>query len=205
MKNLFQNMDLYKVIILASLVLLPVVGFWSYQLEGELDRGRTAIANATKSRGDLEEIGKFQAAVEKQLANRGSGDGVESHRIYFNKQIVKAAPRLKRSNFEITPLNTQSVGGRGRARAIDSSMSVIFKQGSKRMPLTRKELNAIIFNAESQSPVWKLRDLHIVNAGHQARANRAPALPLEDKWLVQTLSFTSRRPLGSAASTGSRD
>ena len=30
MKSLFQNLDLYKVIILLSLLLLPAVGYWAY-------------------------------------------------------------------------------------------------------------------------------------------------------------------------------
>lgn len=205
MKNLFQNLDLYKVIILASLVLLPVVGFWAYYLEEDLKRGRTAIANATKPRGDLEEIGKYQEAIEKQLRNKGSGEGVESHRIYFNKWIVQSASRLKRSNFEITPLTEKRVGGRGKVGAIDSSMTIKFKGGGKHLPLTRAELNAILFNAESQSPVWKLRDLQIRNAGYQSSGNRPPSLPLEDKWVVMNLAFTSRRPLGNTLESRARD
>jgi hypothetical protein len=191
-KNLFQNLDLYKVIILASLVLLPIVGFWAYHLDGELKRGRQAIVNATRRNGHLEEIGKFEEAVEKQVRNRGSGEGSAGYSHYFNKWIVQSAPRLRRTNFSIGTPQSKQV----QNKAIDTTVSIDFKDGNKRLPLSRGELKAILFNVESQSPVWKLRTLSLRNVDIRGSSGgREPIATLEDKWEVQQMEFASRRPL----------
>ena len=192
MKNLFQNLDLYKVIILASVVLLPIVGFWAYHLEGQLKMGRIAIANATKRGGHLEEVGKYQEAVEKQVRNKSNGQGGEAAAIYFNKWIVNSAPRLKRTNFTFGTPQSKQVHQR---KAVDTTLSIDFKDGNKKLPLTRDELLAILFNAESQSPVWKLRSLAIRNVDIRGSGGgRDPKATLEDKWDVQQMIFASRKP-----------
>ena len=72
MKSFFQNLDLYKAIILGSLVLLPAVGFWAYHLDGQIEKGRVALENATKSRGDLVEIGNILEITAELYTRRKS-------------------------------------------------------------------------------------------------------------------------------------
>lgn len=191
MKNLLQNLDLYKVIILASLVLLPGVGFWAYHLEGELQTGRLAIADATKRGGFLEEIGKYEEAVEKQVRNQGGTQGTDTSKLYFNKWIVNSAQRLKRTHFSIGSPQEKQV----QRKAIDTTIDIDFKDGNKRLPLTRNELLVMLFNIESQSPVWKLRDLTIRNVDTKSgAASREPKLTLDDQWEITQMVFASRRP-----------
>jgi len=193
MKNLFQNLDLYKVIILASLVLLPAVGFWAYRLNGEIELGRVAIRNALKEKGDLEEIGKYEKAVEEQKRNSDKEEGQESYSVYFQKHIVHGAGRLRRVNFEIGAPQENQVKG----KAIDTVVPIKFQDENKALALTRDEILAIVFNCESQSPAWKLQELSIRNESVGAQG-KAPPPELEDKWIVGSMKFVSRRPLRAA-------
>ena len=203
-----KQLDLYKVIILLSLVLLPAVGYWAYSMDQEIAAGKEALEDARKARGDLEEIGKFQKAIEEQRANRDRRGGLESYDLYFQRQIQTTAPRLKNINFEIRPPADSTIrkrqGGRGRGQtinAIDSVVNIIFKAepGSKdRLRLTRGELLPILFNCESQSKIWKLRELSIHNASEglgRGGRGKAPPPELEDWWEVKTLKFVSRKPV----------
>ena len=56
---------------------------------------------------------------------------------------------------------------------------------------------AILYNAELESPTWKLRKFHMKNAGIQRRAGSRsgpPPVETEDKWVVQEMVFASRKP-----------
>jgi hypothetical protein len=194
MKSFLQNLDLYKAIILLSALLLPAVGYWAYHLHGQIQIGRDAIASALAPGGELEEIGKFQKAIEEQKRNTTSAGVAESESSYFTNQIIKGAERLKRVNFEIGSVQELKV----QNKAIDRVVPIEFKQegAQKQLPLFRDELNIILYNVESQSPAWKLRTLEIRNADISAAArNKAPPPELEDQWIVQRLQFASRRPL----------
>ena len=170
MKNLFQNLDLYKVIILASLVLLPAVGFWAYRLNGEIELGRVAIRNALKDSGDLEEIGKYEKAVEEQKRNTDKEEGQESYSVYFQKHIVHGASRLRRVNFEIGVPQENQV----RGKAIDTVV-----------PMTSTATNAPTINhsistsASSRSGAYRSkRSAEFVPTPTSCRY-RCPRLPSE--------------------------
>lgn len=186
MKSFFQSLDLYKVIIFGSLILLPGVGFWAYHLQGELERGRTAIHNATKDRGDLTEIGKYQKAVDEQRRNRSRDGGKEGYTNYFQANILTGA-KLKSTDFHFGTAQERRVGN----RALDTEVPIVFDK----IQLRRDQILSILFNCESQSPVWKLRDLKIRNEASRGGARgRTPPPELEDSWRVDRMVFASRRP-----------
>jgi hypothetical protein len=199
--KLLQDLDLYKVIIIVSLLLLPVVGGWSYWLQGELEAGRTALYNATKREGDLEEIGKFQKAVEEQMrSNLTQQSGPDNFNVYFQQCIFSSVSQggegtrgLRGTDFSITPKGVEAAG----PKAEDQVVSITWKRGGKDpMPLSRSFLLAVLFNCESSSPIWKLRELSIKNADPALQQGRAKAPPpeLEDSWLVTSMVFGSRQP-----------
>ena len=102
-----------------------------------------------------------------------------------------ALPRLKHTNFKIGSPQEKGV----QKKAVDTTIAIEFKEGNKKLPLKRDELLALLFNVESQSPVWKLRSLAIRNVDTQGtRGGREPKVTLEDKWVVQQMIFVSRRP-----------
>lgn len=199
MKALFRELDLYKVIILASLVLLPVVGGWAYWLQGELEQARVAAHNATKSGGDLEEIGKFMKAIEEQKgSNLRQQDSQENPRVYFEQCIFgaqrkSAAGGLKRSDFIIDEDQPQRAG----QKAEDRLVKVTFKRGGKEaFPLPRDFLLAMLFTCEAQSRIWKVRELDIRNSTVKQRRGSRTAPPAEfaDEWVVRKMVFAARRP-----------
>jgi len=197
MKALFQNLDLYKAIILLSLVLTPVVGYWAYSLDEQIKHGRVAIDNSLKASGELEEIGKFQKAIEEQRANRDKQGGDEAPGLYFQKHILSGAARLSTTNLSISPARDQTVS---KKNAIDRTVQIDFKDESNKkrgkLILTREEILAVLFMCESPSPIWNLRELSMRNvwASSTSTRGKAPPIELEDNWQVNKLVFASRRP-----------
>ena len=168
MRTFFESLDFYKVIILLSLVLIPVVGFWAYSLEKELGEARKSIRSATRDGGDLEEIGKYQKAVEEQKRRKLKQVSLDDYQVYFEKSVIGGAPRLRLSDIQVQRKPDASVT---RKKATDSLVSIAFKKpGREKLTLSQEELLAVLFNCEAQSQIWKLRDLSIRNAGGQGCA-----------------------------------
>lgn len=193
MKKFFKELDLYKGIVLVSWLLLPVVGGWAYWLQGELKRADTALHDAMRTGGDLEEIGKYQKAVEEQRRNSASRtEVVDNPRVYFDKciRVADQSGNLKRTDYEINPKGTTN----GGKNAQDTIVDIDFKD----MALNRDFLMAVLFNCEASSPVWKLRALSIRNADMKnhgyGRRKEPPPPELSDKWEIQKLEFASRAP-----------
>ena len=187
MKSFFGDLDLYKVIIIGSLLLLPAVGFWAYHLDGQIKEGEQAIQKATRDGGTLSEIGKYQKAVDEQRRNRANDAGLDAYTTYFQNNIIKGA-RLKSTDFHFSSPRESSVG----RRAIDTEVPIKFDK----IILSRDQILSILFNCESQSPVWKLRHLHIRNEDVRGSGSRGRTPPPElgDRWKIEQMVFASRRP-----------
>ena len=71
MKQL-AKLDLYKVVIVASLLLLPAVGWWIKTTRASIEAAERALTEATKPDGLLEEIGKLQKQLRTVEENRAS-------------------------------------------------------------------------------------------------------------------------------------
>ncbi len=196
MKNLFSDLDLYKIIILLSLVLIPVVGFWAYSLEGQLQEASRAISQAKKPGGTLEQIGQYQKAVEEQQRHQTKQGSATNPELYFDQQIRKASSgeggvALSRSDFQITQKPDQSAR---RNKAVDSLVSITWKKGGReQFSLSRDFILAVLFNCESQAPIWKLRELRMQNEEATGRG-KVPPPEFQDKWKVSTMTFARRRP-----------
>lgn len=196
MRNWLEQMDLYKAIILVAVLALPVAGIWGMSLHSSLEEGRAAIRRATRTRGDIEEIGKYMKLIKAQAKSGRLRTDNDSMRRYFEMRIMDSvAPgsTLKRSNFEIKVLREMQLS---RPRnAVDMSVQIDFKDGSKPLPLTRDFLNAVLFNCEALGN-WKVRELMVTNTDMRGLRSKREPPPREigDLWEVRKLVFARRLP-----------
>lgn len=188
--KLFSNMDLYKGIILASVLLTPVAGFWAWSMNKEIQQGRTALQNTLKRGGEMETIGSFQKQIENQVKNT-TGVIDTNYRTFFEQRVLESASEgLRRDQFVIGNKNETRIGTN-----LDQSVEIEFKSGQNRMELPRAFIQAVCFNVESNSQAWKLRELWIRNKDTlDLRANKAPPPETADIWRVDRLVFATREP-----------
>lgn len=210
--NPFKNMDLYKGIILASLVLLPVTGFWCQSLSRRIAEADVAIRDATRpGTGTLERIGALQKQVETVEANRLINiDAVQSHRQYFERQILKSVKgSLERDLYDFRDREEPAHTGSRNQRATDHVVEIDWgKPGAARKDF-KPRLDLVfnvIFNIESAAKrgdeagdlpsVWKLRKLVLDNAtgDRLASGNKTPPPELEDAWTIGSMEFVRREP-----------
>lgn len=198
MRAVFRDMDLYKGIILASLVLLPAAGWWAWSLDSRIRLGEQAIRAAETS--VLQAIGSLQAEVEEVQRNKlpggGIGTGTGDHRVFFANQIRgSSSSPLSSNDFRITPENDLRVP---RLNAIDSEVTIEFKRSGKDdYALPRDYIMALLFNIESAQPqIWKLRHIKLRNEETQRLVSQKQAPPPEigDMWLVDGLKYVRRSP-----------
>lgn len=190
------GMDLYKGIILASLLLLPAAGGWGWWLQGRIDEAKKALGEAPRL---IEEIGSLQKQMETVVTNDTRAQQAQNASEYFERQLMASARGggISRDDFSFSPPTEQpSTIGRGQ-RVNDIEVDILFgKPGSGRtdFKLTRDYLFAVLFNSEQQ--IWKLRSLEIVNATDERRLStfQTPPLELADEWIVKKMKFARRTP-----------
>lgn len=190
------GMDLYKGIILASLLLLPAAGGWGWWLQGRIDEAKKALGEAPRL---IEEIGSLQKQMETVVTNDTRAQQAQNASEYFERQLMASARGggISRDDFSFSPPTEQpSTIGRGQ-RVNDIEVDILFgKPGSGRtdFKLTRDYLFAVLFNSEQQ--IWKLRSLEIVNATEERRLStfQTPPLELADEWIVKKMKFARRTP-----------
>ena len=202
-----KNMDLYKGVILVSLLLLPVVGWWINTLNTEKMKAVKAVEAATRGGGFLEEIGELQRKVEVVEVGRVTGNATGQHEMYFLGQIYQAAEGMDKSAFSIGAQRSEMANtGSSRQRARDFVVKVDWqKVGGKEFALPRDLLFAVLFNCESGArgnrtsaapSVWKLRKLRMQNlTAKSVNREGTPPQPFEDKWIVNEMSFARREPV----------
>jgi hypothetical protein len=200
-------MDLYKVVILVSLLLLPGMGWMIKQTQDSIVEANKELRLATRKDGLLSEIGELRQQIQTVENNRVSGSGAEQYKVYFERQITNAAPPGALSGSDFTVSNAKPVNavtsGSTKQRAQDHVVGIDFRKDFK---LTWEFLFALLFNSESAAQgaggralpsIWKLRKLNIQNATFaEVRSGNTPPLPFQDAWLIRPrgLEFARREP-----------
>lgn len=208
--KLLREMDLYKALILACLVLMPACGWWLYTIEQSIQSCEKAVADATSPKGWLWEIGSLQKQVELVAQNRlSSVDAIQQPRTYFQSQIFAAAGQgLAANDFSLTDPKEERVTLSKQQKAKDFVAEVNWKNKSLSLPL--EFVYSVIFNCESGAragggdtsglqSIWKLRRLELVNATNEKLASPStnaeiPPPELENKWTIKQMHFVRREP-----------
>jgi hypothetical protein len=207
--NLFRSMDLYKGIIVLSLLLAPVGAWWVMSLRASIDETQKSITAATRPGGLLDEIGSLERGMDVVKDNRTIADSVSNPAIYFQGQILASAGgHISQSDFTVPPPQKKP-GSVDKQRFIDYEQSVLFERkenGRNEMKLPRDFIWAVILNCEfglggassasaAANSVWKLRELDMTNAASEdLRGNKTPPPELTDDWLLKKLVFARRAP-----------
>ncbi|MEO6594155.1 MAG: hypothetical protein ABIP94_05330 [Planctomycetota bacterium] len=201
-----RNLDLYKVIVLLSLVLLPLGGWWCIKKRETIEACKDSIYNATKPNGALEQIGALQKKVEVVSQNRrNTSEAINLPRTYFEGRIIQSGLGLKNDDFSISdpkgePANMGS-GSKSKQKADDFVVDVTWKRND--LAPKWDFIYSVLFNCEagygvtadaSRQSVWKLRELSLENATEGAKAPKPPPPDLEDRWSIKKMSFARREP-----------
>lgn len=203
--KLLGSLDLYKVVILLSLVLLPVGGWMIWRIDQDIEASQKAIREAKRSGGLLEQIGALQKKVEIVVQNRlSTSDTIKLPRRYFEGQIMQAGGQnLKADDFGLPgDPKEEAVSLPGsKQRASDFVMDVTWPR--KDFSVQLDFVYAVLFNCESGAgaggagqSIWKLRNLELVNATDEGltRTKKTPPPELADKWLIRDMKFARREP-----------
>ncbi|MEZ5964647.1 MAG: hypothetical protein R3F56_12430 [Planctomycetota bacterium] len=189
-----QPFDLYKWIIIGSLVLMPVAGGWLYWLNKQIAFGQKAIAAATDRKGEIETIGQLLQEIDNQ-ARSASAATTEDPEVYFDRQISRSSKDLKRNDYKI---DYASGLKHNETKSIDKVYKVEFRRDNKQFALTRELVQAVLFNIEANSPAWRLRSLFLRNeesGEKQLRmSGKKPPPELPDTWFVDKMEFARREP-----------
>jgi hypothetical protein len=194
MRNLFANMDLYKGIILSSVVLFPAACGFAYWVDTQIRTAQEAIVNAEKRGGEIERIALLQKQLDTIDKATRDGAGGEGHALYFERCLTGAASQgITRNDFTIGNEEGRKVG---KPKSIDQEVDITFKRGGKDLPLPRAYINAMLHLCESKSKVWKLRQLRIRNAEvvELGQSKQAPPKTVRDDWKIEKLMFVRREP-----------
>lgn len=207
--KLLQNFDLYKGVILASLLLLPAAAYWIRTTQQAIERADNAILNATKQGGYLEEIGKLQKQLRTVEDNRAStSNQTGNSSTYFEGQIFRSASsgQLDKNQFNIAP-QREEPATTGKKQLVKDIIVKIdwMPRGGKEFTFSRDFLFAVLFNCESSArskdsaplpSIWKLQSIKIVNASASKLISQqlAPPVELQDDWIVSNMQFARREP-----------
>ena len=205
MSRFFRNMDLYKGIVLAALVLLPLGGWLVNGQTEAIAACKRTIAEATRPNGLLEEIGSLQRKVEVVVQNKCNMSAViKEPANYFQSQLTAAGgASLKVSDYTIGQPKVEGGTLPGSKQKVqDTVIDIVWPRKDFAVPMDF--LYAVLFNAESgagmdptkSQSIWKLRNLEIANATDERLlgAYNTPPAELQDKWNIRAMSFVRREP-----------
>lgn len=202
-----RSMDLYKVVILLSLIGLPLGGWYCMKLDDDIAASEKAIQEAKRSGGLLEQIGNLEKKVEVVVQNKlSTSDTINMPRRYFEGQILQAGgANLKTDDFGLTDPKEEpvTIPGGSRQRASDFVVDVTWPRTDFSVGLDF--VYAVLFNCESGAgaglggsgqSIWKLRDLQLVNATDERllTSYKTPPPELADKWTIRSMKFARREP-----------
>lgn len=199
----FKQMDLYKAVVLASVLLLPAAGWWIQKCRKAIEQSTEALSAATRTDGLLERIGKLLKQIETVDENN-VGDSTNNVQVYFDNQVLSSSKSLKTTDFQIETEKQVSGWTGTKQQATDRVVAINFlKRDNQDFTLSRELLFAILYNCESGAradsgaavtPIWKLRSLTMQNEAAKASAQAAPPAELPDRWIVRRLEFARREP-----------
>ncbi|MBL8751976.1 MAG: hypothetical protein JNK15_01640 [Planctomycetes bacterium] len=202
-----RNLDLYKAIVLVSLVLLPVGYYMVRGLDEKIVACKRTIDDAFKAGGLLEQIGALQRKVEVVLENKKQGgQSLTQPRTYFEGQILASVTGgLKSSDFQPQePKLENGVMAKGKQPITDFVVDVLWL--NKDLSVTLEFVYAALLNceantaaggsSEARQSIWKLRELHITNATDDRlfSSYRTPPAEISDKWSIKTMKYARREP-----------
>ena len=202
--NFLRSLDLYKAIVLLSLVLLPLGGWWIKTLDDRITASKKAIDDARRPGGVLERIGAMQRKVEVVVQNKTAmSDAIKDPRSYLEGQILAATRGgIRQTDFTIEPPRDVSGTQPGTKQPITDYV-VDINWTKKEQTFAMDFVFALLFNSESgasasaaQQSVWKLRQLQLVNATDERSmaGYKSPPPELADKWSIKDLKFARREP-----------
>lgn len=206
--NFLRNLDLYRGIVLLSLVLLPIGGWMVTNVDKEIAACKLAITNASKAGGLIEEIGKLQRKVEVVVQNKRSmSDSIKDPSTYFQGQLLLSGPGLKANDFSLQGPKEELSALPSKQRIADYVIDIVWPR--KDMAVKMDFVHAALFNCESgasnaseaaQQSVWRLRDLKLVNLtdANAFSGAKTPPPELDDKWRIEEMKFARREPRKSA-------
>lgn len=203
--NFLRSMDLYTVVILLSLVLLPLGGWYVMRLDEDIAASKKAVHDATRRDGLLEQIGTLQQKVEVVVQNKlSTSDTINMPRRYFEGQILQAGgANLKTDDFGLTDPKEDTVTIPGsKQRVSDYVVDVTWPRNDRPVPLDF--VYAVIFNCESGAgagggagqSIWKLRELQLMNTTDDrlVTSYKTPPPELGDTWTIRAMKFARREP-----------
>lgn len=208
------KLDLYKAIILGSLLLLPVAGWWIMNLQQSIQDCERAIREAKKPGGTLEQIGTLQKKVRLVVMSQALTSSTSDPGTYFERQILLSKPGIDKNSFRISPESEEPAAIPGsKQKVVDKVVKIEWGGRSNRRDfLVQQDLiNAVVFNCESAATepgkgdgqardalpsIWRLRRLTFENElfENAFNAKRMPPPELEDKWLIRAMDFARREP-----------
>ena len=208
--NFLRTMDLYKAIILLSLILLPLGGWWVYGLESTITASKRAIEDATRRPGGLlAEIGSLMQKIEVVVQNRRSTtESINDPGTYFEGQIfATVGSGLKSDDFKLEAPREELATLPSKQRVADYVVDILWPRKEQVFPLDF--VYGVLFNCESgardaargsdaveQQSIWKLRELEIINASAEAfvQGYKTPPAQLDDSWKIRKMAFARREP-----------
>lgn len=194
-KKLVSGADLYVVIILVSVLLLPAAGIWAVWLRGQIDTGREALRRARdkSDRGEMVVIGSLMKQRENMKDDTSAAARARDYQTFMQNQILAIREGTKVSDFKITQPRVNKVAAK---KAVDTEVDIRWERDGKDYSVDRPFLNAVLYNIESQSPQWKLRALHVKNETLKdlVSAQKPPPPESADEWRVMAMTFASREP-----------
>ena len=192
-----RDLDLFKVIIIASLALMIPAGGWIYWQKGELETAERALDRAERSTGTLFEIGQLQQEVE--IFNDSVGKAGEEPLALLKGPMDFFAPNY---GYQFQQVRERVVDSRDRIKDVLQPVLILKDEGSKEQRrFSRDEIFKMLFAVErgsmndrsSGSPIWKLRSIKLRHSEVKVNSKSAPPDELsEDAWEVRDLVFGRR-------------
>ena len=204
--SFLKTMDLYKGIILMSVLLLPAGAWWVNDLQKKIESCEASLRDSTRAGGWLEEIGSLQKKIEMVAQNsRTTSRAIENPAVYFQGQIMSVSSNIRANDFnpgKSKPENTTV----GKQKVTDHVVDIKWGTSSNKTKVRMDFIYAVLFNCESGarkgveatgSPsVWRLRDVHVQNASADGwlSRKRTPEPEMEDAWYIKKMKFARREP-----------
>ena len=198
-----KNLDLEKIIILLSLLLMPVAGGWIWFLKQDLKKADAALQNCGTTIKKIYALHKLIDNTKDELNTRGVGS--HDFSTYFEDRLGASMGQnkyIKREEVRFNPKRPTRVLENRKQIGEDIEVAIEFG-GSVRggMLVSRSFVNAFIFNSESRTPIWKLRHLKITSEDFKKLRRSGTRTPptgddgMSDNWYIDTLVFARRKPM----------
>ena len=194
-----KKLDLEKVIIILSLLLMPVAGGWIYVMDKELKESQVAFRTCKATIEEIHGLHQLIKLTKEELDKPGEDIDDAAH--YFANRAMASQKTdqsiIKREEITVNKKGAESQVRRGKGVGPVIGLDIEYGVDFGKKSLPRSFINAFIFNSEMHMPIWKLRNLKITNKDFKGlRAQGAPKdLEISDEWFVNDLTFARRKPI----------